>query len=202
MYARYTASFGTASAITIGLLIFMQQMIATGKSVYVEPKFSRWQPFIVERVDPPPVESKSENLLKPALTPPELDSIAPELTNGGTAVRIDGTPRLQPFHPLEQIGGGPSDGDLLAIVKVQPNYPALAVQRGLEGYVIVEFTVTRTGSVENVRVAESSHSVFERAAINAAARFRYRPPVVNGVAVEVRGVQNVIRFQLDTSVSR
>ena len=39
------------------------------------------------------------------------------------------------------------DGEYLPIVKVQPIYPRRALQRGIQGYVIVEFTVTKNGSV-------------------------------------------------------
>ena len=34
------------------------------------------------------------------------------------------------------------DGEYLPIVKVAPVYPRRALQRGIEGFVIVEFTVT------------------------------------------------------------
>ena len=40
-------------------------------------------------------------------------------------------------------GLAPSDGEYLPIVKVQPVYPRRALSRGIEGYVIVEFTVTK-----------------------------------------------------------
>jgi protein TonB len=63
--------------------------------------------------------------------------------------------------------------------------------------VLVEFTVTVTGAVRNVVVIESTDSVFERAAVQAALRFKYRPRVVDGVAVEVTGVQHYIRFEIE-----
>jgi protein TonB len=69
----------------------------------------------------------------------------------------------------------------------------------LEGYVIVQFTVTANGSVRDVAVVESSNEVFNQAAVDAALRFRYRPRVINGEAVEVAGVLNRITFVLDQS---
>ena len=57
--------------------------------------------------------------------------------------------------------------------------------------------MTRTGSTRDIRIVESSHSVFERAAVDSAAKYRYRPRVINGEPVEVPGVQTLIRFVLE-----
>jgi len=94
------------------------------------------------------------------------------------------------------VGFGISDGEYLPIVKVAPVYPARALSRGLEGYVIVEFTVTRQGTVRDVSVVESSSSLFERAAMDAALKFKYKPRVIAGEPVEVPGVQNKITFEI------
>ena len=91
-----------------------------------------------------------------------------------------------------------ADGDYLPIVKVAPIYPRRAQSRGIEGYVIVEFTVTKNGSVRNPLVIESQpEGIFDRAAMDAALKFKYKPRVVDGVATEVAGVQNKISFEID-----
>jgi len=51
--------------------------------------------------------------------------------------------------------------------------------------------------VTNVTVVESSAPIFEEAAIEAAQKFKYKPRVVDGVAIEVSGVQNKITFKLN-----
>ena len=90
------------------------------------------------------------------------------------------------------------DGEYLPIVKVAPVYPRRALQRGIEGFVIVEFTVTKQGAVRDPIVVEANPSgIFEQAAIDAAMKFKYKPRVVNGEATEVSGVQNRITFQID-----
>ena len=94
------------------------------------------------------------------------------------------------------VGFGVSDGEYLPIVKVAPVYPSRALSRGLEGYVIVEFTVTQTGATKDVVVVESTSSLFERAAVDAAYKFKYKPRVIDGVAVEVPGVRNKITFEI------
>jgi protein TonB len=90
-----------------------------------------------------------------------------------------------------------SDGEYLPVVKVAPVYPMRALQRRLEGYVVVEFVVTASGNVRDVVVVESSEPVFEQAAIDAAMKFRYKPRIVDGEPVAVAGVQNRITFKLN-----
>jgi protein TonB len=94
------------------------------------------------------------------------------------------------------VGFGVSDGEYLPIVKVAPVYPSRALTRGLEGYVIVEFTVTRQGTVRDPVVVESTSSLFERAATEAALKFKYKPSVIDGEPVEVPGVRNKITFEI------
>jgi protein TonB len=89
------------------------------------------------------------------------------------------------------------DGEYLPIVKVAPIYPRRAQSRGIEGYVIVEFTVAKNGSVQNPLVVEAKpEGIFERAALDAAGKFKYKPRVMDGEPVPVAGVQNKISFKL------
>ncbi len=91
-----------------------------------------------------------------------------------------------------------SDGDYLPIVKVPADYPESALQRGIEGWVLVSFTVSKTGSVKNPTVVQAEPSgFFERAAIIAVKKFKYKPRIVGGEAVEVSGVRNRIVFRLE-----
>ena len=94
-------------------------------------------------------------------------------------------------------GLAPTDGEYLPIVKVQPIYPGRALSRGLEGYVIVEFTVTKAGTTRDVRVVESSSKMFERNAVQAATKFKYKPRVIDGQPIEVPGVRNKITFIIE-----
>lgn len=196
MLTRYAASTGAAALTTLGLLVLMSQLIATGRPSLGEARRVEWVPFVVERAPPPPVQRRVR-------TPePEAPAEPPDLPRerfggiGEPAIQVTG-PRGPAFERTTTLrSGGMTDGDLLPIVKVQPNYPAAAILRGLEGYVVVEFTVNGLGNVEDIRVVESTNQLFDRAAIEAAARFRYRPRVVDGYPVSVSGVRNLIRFAL------
>ena len=90
-----------------------------------------------------------------------------------------------------------SDRDVLPLVRISPDYPPRAVARGIEGWVIVQFTISETGTVKDAVVVEAEPSdIFDEAALKAIARWRYNPRVEGGVAVERVGVQTLIRFQL------
>ncbi len=62
---------------------------------------------------------------------------------------------------------------------------------------MVEFTVTKTGTVRDARAIECTSPLFERASVNAAAKFKYKPRVVDGQEIEVAGVQNILRFEME-----
>lgn len=90
-----------------------------------------------------------------------------------------------------------SDRDVLPLVRISPDYPPRALSRGIEGWVIVQFTISERGTVKDAIVVEAEPSdIFDEAALKAISRWRYNPRVEDGVAVERVGVQTIIRFQL------
>ena len=90
------------------------------------------------------------------------------------------------------------DGEYLPIVKVAPIYPRRAQTRGITGYCIVEYTVTTSGAIRNpVAVDCQPSGVFETASVKAAEKFKYKPRVVDGQAIEVPGVQNKFTYELE-----
>jgi TonB family protein len=73
---------------------------------------------------------------------------------------------------------------------VSTRLSAARMQRGLEGWVQVQFTITATGTVKDPIVVDAMpKSIFDDAALKAIARWRYNPKVENGTAVERVGVQ-------------
>jgi protein TonB len=105
-------------------------------------------------------------------------------------------PNIDSSFAVRRAKFGAADGEYLPIVKVAPVYPTRALARRMEGYVLVEFSVSPSGSVKDVVVVESTAEIFERPAIDAVMKFRYKPRIVDGQAVEVHGVQNKIMFDL------
>lgn len=78
-----------------------------------------------------------------------------------------------------------SDGDIIPLVAIQPNYPRRAAERGMGGYCVVSFTITTAGTTADIQEEECSSSMFSRESIRAAEKLKYRPRVVNGRPVEV-----------------
>jgi protein TonB len=81
---------------------------------------------------------------------------------------------------------------------VKPIYPPDANERGIEGWVDLKFTVTKNGSVKDPSVIKADPpSVFNRAAIDAVKKWKYRPKVVDGKAVEEHNVKAHVVFNLN-----
>lgn len=90
-----------------------------------------------------------------------------------------------------------SDQDVLPLVRINPDYPPRALARGIEGWVIVQFAITPTGTVRDATVVDAMpRGVFDDAALKAIARWRYNPRVEGGVAVERVGLRTRITFEL------
>ena len=105
-----------------------------------------------------------------------------------TAVEVD----------ISTTGMSSGDGEYLPIVKVAPIYPRRAQTRGISGYCIVEYTVTTSGAIRDpVAVDCQPEGVFEKASVKAALKFKYKPRVVDGEAIEVAGVQNKFTYTLE-----
>jgi len=200
MLGRYVISIVVGSMVTISLLFVMQLLIVTGKQALTDPRERHKLEFVrVKRNENLNVEDIiPEKPPKPPETPPEtppqdMDNINPD------------SPTINVAPPTVSANtdiGGPggmniAEGDYLPIVRVAPVYPARALSRGLEGFVDLSFTVTTTGTVRDPIVLQSTSSLFERAAIRAVLKFKYKPRVVDGVPVDVPGVKTRISFQLE-----
>ncbi len=88
----------------------------------------------------------------------------------------------RPEAPAVRVGGQVRNAQLIS--RVEPVYPTLARQTRVQGRVELEATVARDGTVKNVRVV-SGHPLLAPAAVEAVKRWRYRPTLLNGEAVEV-----------------
>ena len=200
MYGRYAFSIVIGVVVTMSLLFLMQVLIATGKQALTKPRDRAKLEFVrVKRNEALNTEDFTpEKPPKPPETPPEtppqdMDNVDP------SAPSINVAP---PTVATETSIGGPggmnvAEGDYLPIVRVAPVYPARALSRGLEGYVDMSFTVTTTGTVRDPVVIFSTSSLFERAALRAVLKFKYKPRVVDGVPVDVPNVKTRITFKIE-----
>jgi protein TonB len=97
----------------------------------------------------------------------------------GPAVSVV-TPK--PAGPL-RISSDLSEGMLLA--PIRPVYPAIARAAGVQGSVVVEAVISKTGTIESLHVVSGS-MMLQNAALEAIREARYRPYRLNGEAVEVQ----------------
>jgi protein TonB len=194
---RFAAAIGIGAGVTFGLLFVMQYMITSGQNALSDESAFRIVDFVrVERNEI--VEEKQEKPDKPP--EPEQAPDMPEPATGTFDSAITVSMAAPPVTMNTNIGGlgfGVSDGEYLPIVKVAPVYPPRAAARGLEGYVVVQYTVTTTGDTRDIVVIESTSSLFDRAAVDSAAKYKYKPRVIDGTPVEVVGVSTRIIFELE-----
>jgi TonB family protein len=126
--------------------------------------------------------------------PPSQVLIATE-TPGGDALPqlVSSLPAAQPS--LAQVTPVSSGVPAPVLVRqVQPQYPGLARQNGIEGAVVLEGLVDEKGRVRRLRV-DSGNSLLISAALRAVQQWRYRPPQFNGRPVEVP-IRIVLKFEL------
>jgi periplasmic protein TonB len=93
-----------------------------------------------------------------------------------------------PKRPI-QVSQGVAAGLLLSAIR--PIYPAIAKAARIQGTVIIEATISRQGTIENLEVTEGP-PMLRQAAIDAVAVARYRPFLLNGEPVEVQTSIHVI----------
>jgi len=188
--------------VVFGLFWLMQYLIQSATMDLDKTKSLRLPDFVrikqnerVNRREPPPEKPPQPDEPPPEPPPPSMDDITPETgTMAVTAGPVTTSIKLN----ASGFGLAPSDGEYLPIVKVQPIYPRRALSRGIEGYVIVQFTVTKQGTTRDIQVVEAKpDNIFNKAAIQAAAKFKYKPRVVDGEPIEVPGVQNKITFEIE-----
>jgi protein TonB len=99
-------------------------------------------------------------------------------------------PKVQAAAPKKvNISAGVSQGMLLQ--KTQPVYPPIAKAARVQGTVVLQATISKTGSIENLTVV-SGPAMLQAAAMEAVKSWRYRPYLLNNEPVEVETTVNVI----------
>ena len=200
--SRWLIALLIATLATFAVFWMMQGLISSGNSVVNQQSFGRLTSFVDISQDDD-VQTKARAVVKPpvAQEEPEIPQMAKASAQDSSANTFD----IAGLNMSADLsidaglnGAATSDGDYLPIVKVAPQYPRRALKKGIEGYVTLEFTVTTLGTVVDPVVIEAKpKNIFDRAAINAAKKFKYKPKVVDGKAQEVTGVRNIIRFEMD-----
>jgi len=75
-------------------------------------------------------------------------------------------------------------GRALILKKVDPVYPPLAWQARIQGTVILQVRINKSGDVENIQLF-SGHPILAPVAVAAVKQWKYKPYLLNGQPVEV-----------------
>lgn len=198
MIMRLVIGVCLGAVATFALFVLMQTLIHNEDTALDEGVQGRIVDFV--RLEE---ETKIQTKTRKPKPPPPPDEPPPDMPeqsfdDSSVSIGVDiGRVNTNVDVNVGGVGGFSSDGEYLPIVKVAPVYPRRAQTRGIEGHVLLEFTVTKTGAVKDPVVIESSPpGIFDRAAMQAALKFKYKPKVVNGEPIDVAGVRNLITFEL------
>lgn len=195
MLTRYLSAISTGSLITLSLLFVMQFLItmdANGTVVVRDSHYLDW----VRVPEPEPLVPLPEPFDREDLTRTE---VPPDWSYPKPSGLIINVSNGNPGRPQTILPPMPKfvDGPLVTIVRVSPVYPVRMSQQGIEGYVVVEFDVMTNGRVSDARVVESSHKGFEKSALAAAMKMKFKPRVVDGVALVSEGIQNKFSYEME-----
>jgi protein TonB len=173
------APLDVGEAVVVDRYVFTPQIRTTRPENKRDPKIVREQPEVVPTGPPLIVDDFGDDVTA-TVRPPPTKIVAPG-REGGLTMGID--------------------REVTPLVRINPTYPPREQARGIEGWVLVQFSVTAAGTVRDAVVVESEpKSVFDAAALEAVGRWRYNPRVDRGIAVDRVGLQTVIRFKLENGV--
>ena len=83
------------------------------------------------------------------------------------------------------------------IFQVPPQYPNRAKQKGIEGWVLVEFTIDEKGEVINPVVLNAQPpGIFNRSALRTIVKWKFKPKIVNKKAVPKEDNQFLFNYEL------
>ena len=194
---KYAAGIGLSVIITTGLFFVMVVLISLGDSGMKEDTSVKLadivmperqiDTFMTEVEKPEKPEEQPEDIAQPELDLQPLTGIDVSIA--------------KPKANFKAGGSFFRDGEYIPLFKVQPIYPRRAQERGTEGFSIVSFTITESGTVEDAKAIEGycgdpegpeeemrPCTLFNSASARAALKLKYKPKIVDGKATSVEGV--------------
>lgn len=167
------------------MLFFIMKNLVTSDQIFVVPDDPGIVIELIEAPEMEPPRDRRERMVKPD-TPVDSPVTPPIVFKSNPGTGYSTAP--VPIKGRGPIKFGLADGAHLPVMTVLPRYPSNAIRRNTEGYVIVEFDINELGQVINPRVSEGyPNSVFNKSAIEAILKFKYKPKVNNGEAEMVYG---------------
>ena len=198
VYSRMMSVGPLAAGVTIGLFLVMKVLV-TGQEYEIEEELAAIGIDFVRVERDEESQTKDRALKRPSKVEPEEPPPPPKLTQPNRP-NIDKASMSADLGAFDLAGlnlNAPVDGDTLAIVRVLPRYPSRALSRGIEGWVLMEFAIDELGLAVNPVVIESEPpGIFDRAALSAVKRWKYRPMIEDGRPLMRPGVRQLISFEI------
>jgi len=206
-WVRLALSFVVALVFTGGVFSFLGTLIRSKIAAPERQEAARIE-FSQVRRD---TETKTIKRQKPEpVKPMQVSASAPKIDTGSVAgIKPSAGPIAIGYGAgamvdVRGVLGGPmavsvggSDRDEMPLVRVEPVYPERALSRGVEGWALVEFTITSAGTTTDVRAVESQPpGVFDAAAVKAVQSWKYNPKVEGGTAIDRRGMRVLLSFKV------
>jgi protein TonB len=170
----------SSTDLAVGLVDFIR--VREDEITQLKERVPPEQPAPPDR-PPPPLPKMSNQSDRPP--PLSLDIEAPEVS---VSVPTGNGPYIGQWNPDDPV----IEGDVIPIVRIDPQWPREALLEGTEGWVEVEFTILPDGSVEDPIVLQSDPPrLFDRNAVRAILRWQFKPRIVDGQPVARRAVQRI-----------
>ncbi|MBB1305356.1 energy transducer TonB [Pseudoalteromonas sp. SR43-5] len=201
VFIKTSTAFIGGAAMTFAAFAFMQYLISGEQRAPVKPGGD-----IIVEIFQAPEDSKVRHIQKiqPPPPMPKVPQKAPPLDTSADPVLA-----ISDFTPvtIDDFGGDINNtinrptGDATPIVRINPKYPTTAARDGVEGWVQLSFSISPTGEViDPVVINAEPKRTFDREAIRAIKRWKYRPKVIEGVAQLQTGQTVQLDFKLDNSI--
>jgi protein TonB len=189
----------TATLITFALFVGMQKLISNDELVRLDPAD---YPVIdlMQNFEEKPVTERIR--IKPKPLPQPKPELIVKSMESEPKLGIDPTSQIPSFgNPTIKNNFTPTftkqGGDARPIVRVEPKYPAIAVRDGIEGWVKLSFSITASGTVNNIQVLDAEPKrTFNQAARRALAKWKYKPNIQAGKAQAQDGMMVMLDFTL------
>jgi protein TonB len=190
-----------AGVVTLLLFLLMNRLIFT-EELELEEERDALQIVIAEQVEEIQANVRELTIddvpeVQPPPPPPQIERQAAEQPTEDMSTIVGEIPDFEaPTLSGADVDFNVSDRDAQPLVRIEPQYPMRAAERGVEGSCWVRFDVTPDGVTTNAEVFRCDSSLFQRASLRAVERWRYQPAIQNGTARWRRGVETRFDFQL------
>ena len=201
---KIIASAGLAFLTVLVLFYIMSALISNTPDINKQAKQTSLIEFI--RVKPRTFLDEKKRKLpekKPKeMKPPKMKMLSSALSKPQKMNQQMNLPDIKSILK----SGGPAVGGLgmamgsevTPLIRIEPQYPRKAAMQGIEGWVILQFNLTPAGSVSDVQVLSARPPrIFDREAIKALRKWKYRPKMENGKPVEQKGMKVQLNFKLE-----